>query len=163
MPSSTHLHLDYTDGLKFFPGAEVLVSAAEWEKPFGATTTTFPPALAPTLLTYQRRDDPFRFGYKLTDYVEVVVTPGHTYGHQSVLVSDHAVDFLLAGDVSFSEEQLRGGQKAGIIVDWDAASRTYAAILSYAEQRPLVYLPSHDPATGSRLECQVVLDVNFGE
>jgi N-acyl homoserine lactone hydrolase len=150
----THLHLDHTDGLKFFADKEVLVARRHWEKPFGAALSTFPKGLRPKLIDYQPSDDPFGASFVLTDQVSLVPTEGHTFGHQSVLVRDNELDFLIAGDVSFSEEQLRAEKKAGIIIAWQAAQMTYKKVKRYAAQRPLVYLPSHDPESGERLEQQ---------
>lgn len=147
----THLHLDHTDGLRFFPKADILVSATEWRKPFGAAKTTFPAGLQPKLIDYNRDDSPFGYAYRLTNELTLVPTPGHTFGHQSVLVDAGAYRILLAGDTSFTEQQLLLNQKAGIILDWNQAGQTYDAIRAYARDKPLIYLPSHDPESGNRL------------
>lgn len=44
----THLHGDHTDGLKFFPGNEIIVNEAEYAKPYGNLPTTYPKWFRPT-------------------------------------------------------------------------------------------------------------------
>ncbi len=153
----THLHLDHTDGLKFFPNRDVLVSKTEWTRPFGAATTTFPRGFTPKQITYEPTDTPFGSGYKLTKTITVVPTPGHTHGHQSVLVHDDEADYMLAGDVSFTDTQLLQNKRPGIIVDWPGGLKTYEKVRRYAAERPLVYLPSHDHETPNRLVNQITL------
>ncbi|MEM7336705.1 MAG: N-acyl homoserine lactonase family protein [Chloroflexota bacterium] len=153
----THLHIDHTDGLRFFPNSEVLVSETVWKRPFGAATTTFPQNFAPKQIEYAPSDSPFRAAYQLTKNITIVPTPGHTFGHQSIIVHDDEIDYMLAGDTSFSDVQLLQGKRAGIIIDWGAAKNSYEKIKTYAAEKPLVYLPSHDLNTTQRLMASELL------
>ena len=45
----------------------------------------------------------------------------------------------------------------GVSPNMDIARRTLNRIVSLAEEQPLVYLPSHDPESATRLRQQSVL------
>jgi N-acyl homoserine lactone hydrolase len=47
---------------------------------------------------------------------------------------------------------LLAGKVDGVSPDPEVAHRTHAKILSLAAERPLVYLPSHDPDSVRRLK-----------
>ena len=153
----THLHLDHTDGLKFFPNAEILIARKEWENPWGAITSTFPKWLSPKLIDYEKSALPFGQAFKITDKLQVVPTPGHTRGHQSVILETEKKTFFFAGDASFSDEQLQSGKVAGICISFKHARTSYTNILDYAKHTELVYLPSHDVNSGQRLLNQKTL------
>jgi glyoxylase-like metal-dependent hydrolase (beta-lactamase superfamily II) len=89
--------------------------------------------------------------------VLIVPTPGHTPHHVSVLVLGEP-SVLLAGDTSYNERLLLEGKVDGVSPDPTVTRRTHARILALARERPLVYLPSHDPESEARLEASSVLE-----
>ncbi len=150
----THLHGDHTDGLKFFPGNEIIVNEAEYRKPYGNLATTYPKWFNPTLVNFLKdRVDFFDMAYPLTKSEDVflIPTPGHTYHHASVLLKTDNGHILFAGDTSYKHQQLLDNKFAGSNVDIVQTQKTYSNILRYAEKYPVVYLPSHDENSGNRL------------
>lgn len=155
----THLHIDHTDGLKFFPKSEIIISNDEFKKPFGAVPCTFPSSFTPNLInTTQEKHHHFEGCYPLTKAGDLLLvpTPGHTHAHQSVLLTTDEIDILFAGDVSFDDEQLKTAKVAGICVNKKKAKETLLTIQNYCKTRPTIYLPTHDINAGNRLlncEC----------
>ena len=145
----THLHSDHAGGLGELAGAEVLASRATTERPPpGALPCRWPPDFAPTPIDYADG----AFGAFATSHalvpdgsVRAVPTPGHTRGHQSVLISDGARWVCLAGDASFDRAQVERDRVAGIAEDVPAARRTLA-VLREQLGAPTAYLASHDAA-----------------
>jgi len=88
--------------------------------------------------------------------VVIVQTPGHTPHHVSVIVAGD-LSFFLAGDTSYNQELLLAGKVDGVSPDPPVAHATHAKILALAAERPLVYLPSHDPDSVRRLNEVVPL------
>ena len=88
--------------------------------------------------------------------VLIVPTPGHTPHHVSVLVCGEP-SFLLAGDTSYNQALLLAGKVDGVSPDPRVTRRTLANILALGRERPLVYLPSHDPGSATRLAARSVL------
>jgi N-acyl homoserine lactone hydrolase len=150
----THLHGDHTDGLKFFPGNEIIVSEEEYRKPYGNLATTYPKWFNPTLVSFLKdRTDVFDRAYPITrsEDVLLVPTPGHTYHHASVLLKTDNEHILFAGDTSYKHQQLLDNKFAGANVDFVQSQSTYNNILKYANKTPLIYLPSHDENSANRL------------
>ncbi len=148
----THLHIDHIDGLMYFPRSEVIVSQAEWERPFGAMKCLLPPGMRPNKIIYE--SDPVFIGqYPLTSdgRIRIISTPGHTHGHQSVLLETDTHHLFFAGDTSFDQDQLLNSRVGGIHADKKASLDTYKRILKLASLEPLIYLPSHDWKSGERL------------
>ena len=114
---------------------------------------------APEFIGFDRQPlGPFTETMALTRRGDVLIvpTPGHTPHHVSVLVyGDPSV--LLAGDASYSQDLLLAGKVDGVSPDPEVSSSTLARIIALARERPLVYLPSHDPESAARLKDRAVL------
>jgi glyoxylase-like metal-dependent hydrolase (beta-lactamase superfamily II) len=78
-------------------------------------------------------------------------------GHQSVLLNDGEKVYFFAGDTSFDEDQLKQGILAGICEAPSQAADTLARIREHCQERPTIYLPSHDPLSAQRLREQAVV------
>jgi len=89
--------------------------------------------------------------------VLIVPTPGHTPHHVSVVVCGEP-SYLLAGDTSYNQALLVAGKVDGVSPDPEVTRRTHARILAFARERPLVYLPSHDPESATRLANRSLLE-----
>lgn len=152
----THLHIDHTDGMDFFSHAEHLVHQAELAKPFGVAFSTFPKWFKPKKIQHQNTPLPFAGSYNLDPFIELVSTPGHTWGHQSVIVHTQNYDIFLAGDTTFNEFQLLQNKVGGINVDTALSKTTLKNIQLYCRGRRVLYLPSHDQESGKRLSKQIV-------
>jgi glyoxylase-like metal-dependent hydrolase (beta-lactamase superfamily II) len=85
--------------------------------------------------------------------VSVVETTGHTPGHVSVIVTeDDGTQIFLAGDTSYTEATMRSQQVDGVSPKAAAARDTLKRIAAFCEAERVVYLPTHDPESVSRLE-----------
>ncbi|MEJ2217186.1 MAG: N-acyl homoserine lactonase family protein [Gemmatimonadota bacterium] len=169
----THLHTDHAGGLHHFPKSEILVSRTEYGaarglrgKLRGYLPHRWPEWFAPRLVDFDNEPlGPFPRSLRLTRAgdVHLVPTPGHTAGHMSVIVNDGDRVLFLAGDTSYSEENLRRGIVDGVSSlggGEDAAARTLARIRALAEDVPLVYLPSHEPGAADRLTFKASLAIS---
>lgn len=147
----THLHIDHTDGMRFFPKAEFLVSQRDWDKPVSAPLSTFPKWFQPKTIPPQKTDLPFKGSHVISKEIQLLSTPGHTLGHQSILVDTGEAQVMIAGDTTFNEAQLLQNQIGGINMQVKESKRTLASIRQLVAEQEVVYLPSHDPASGERL------------
>ncbi|MEM6527507.1 MAG: MBL fold metallo-hydrolase, partial [Chloroflexota bacterium] len=135
-------------------GAEIMMGRAEFGNP-QALTCRYPEWLEPTLLDYDDGAfENFERSHVLTQAGDMILvpTPGHTEGHQSVMLLDGDLTYFFGGDVSFDEAQMLNGIRAGIAINSDAAAQTLQTIRTYAEANPTVYLTAHDATSGARLE-----------
>ena len=157
----THLHIDHDGGLGAFPSSEILVSPGELARAAGAAgrlrgylPQRWPKAFDPKpLILDDSPYGPFPRSKRLTadGAIVAVATPGHTRDHLSVIVEDDDRTVFIAGDASYNEETMLKGTIDGVSDNEHQAAATLAAIRSFVETRPTVYLPAHDPESTQRL------------
>lgn len=102
---NTHLHFDHCGQNSAYPGIPIVVQQREWDVAWdeGHTITEwldFPDA------RYQRVDG----DVELAPGVRVLATPGHTPGHQSVLVETDEGVVLLAGQAAQDSREFARGE-----------------------------------------------------
>jgi N-acyl homoserine lactone hydrolase len=157
----THLHTDHAGGLSHLTGSKIWVSRQELARASGFAGKLqgylphrWPKWWQPEFVRFENRSvGPFRQSMSLTSKRDVLIvpTPGHTPHHVSVVVCG-TPSFFLAGDTSYTERLLLDGKVDGVSPDLAIARRTLNQILAFAEEQPVVYLPSHDPESAVRLE-----------
>lgn len=138
MVISTHLHCDHSGGHKYFRETPVLIQKNELTKLDDGTYS--PPECRIKDLNYQIIDG----DYDLCDNIRLVSTPGHSPGHQSVLVNTADSGYvLLCIDVALTE----GIFKHNIpyfAVDPETAAASLSKAQAIAEQYNAVVLYGHD-------------------
>lgn len=157
----THLHTDHAGGLHTFPDSEVLVAALELRQATGLRGRLrgylphrLPSWFAPTPVVFDEAPfGPFSSSRRLTADGDVVLlpTPGHTPGHMSVAVRSERRLFVLAGDVSYTEDLMLEGCADGVTGDPETALETLGLMRELVTTQRAVYLPSHDPGSLGRL------------
>jgi glyoxylase-like metal-dependent hydrolase (beta-lactamase superfamily II) len=157
----THLHIDHDGGLAHFPESDIVVSRRELRTARGwaGRVRGYMPNRWPTWFNPTPIDltpdpfGPFAGRRQLTAAGDViaVATPGHTAGHLSVIVLDEGNCYVLAGDASYTEALMLAGQLDGVSESDATALATLGALKQLAAERPTIYLPTHDPESGSRL------------
>lgn len=157
----THLHLDHTDGLKFFPKSEIIVGDFEYRNPSTNMPSTYPDWFNPNRVKYQNNQiDAFGAAYLISKNLFYVPTPGHTPGHSSIVFKTDDFDIIFAGDTSYNQEQVLTGELAGVNADYGKSRETYRSLLAYAAKHKTIYLPSHDGNASLRLKSRVFLSGN---
>jgi len=140
----THLHWDHTGGLRFFTHCPILVQKAEYR--FALNPDSFVSA------QYMQNHLPSSLNYRLLEGdqrilpgISVVRTPGHTPGHQSIVVKlASGASYILSGDTILLEENLTS--KIPSSNTWNA-SQTMESIYRLENLSHLLgaeIIPSHD-------------------
>ena len=160
----THLHNDHAGGLAHFPRSEILVRRSEFDdaEGFAGQMRGFLPQRWPEWFSpcrydlEERRLGPFSRSRPVTEAgdVTIVATPGHTKNHVSVVVEEDGRSLFLAGDTSYSQALMVDGAIDGVTIDVRAARETLDRIRELTRERPVVYLPSHDPESAERLKAR---------
>lgn len=163
----THLHIDHDAGLSHFPQSRIRASRGEVAGARGVMGMLrgYLPRRWPSWFDPEALDltdgayGPFASSRRLTadGSVVAVATPGHTPGHVSVVVEDGDASIFLAGDTSYSEQLTLAGRIDGISMNAGVTARTLANIRQFATERPVVYLPTHDPEAGERLKRRQIM------
>lgn len=112
---NTHLHFDHCGGNKFFNKARFFIQKKELE--YAQNPHRF--AKGGYIKSYFE-DLPFELlegESEIIEGISVIPTPGHTPGHQSVVLDFKGKKYIYAGDVSPLEENLRDRNIVGILHD----------------------------------------------
>jgi N-acyl homoserine lactone hydrolase len=162
----THTHFDHTDALYHFPNAKFIISEKEYSdvSRFRSAHFAFPSKwpgwFKPHVIRYfPEAIGPFEQSYALTEdgTVQIVPTPGHTLGHQSVIVEDEGLSYFFGGDSSFDLKSLLNETIDAPAFDENKVLETRRRILDFADDRPTVYLTTHDFKTEERLKQRIIL------
>jgi N-acyl homoserine lactone hydrolase len=157
----SHFHTDHAGGIAHFPNSEIIASKADYDhsrgimgKVRGFLPQHWPDWFAPKLIeSGDGSFGPFTRTTALTTAgdVHLIPTPGHTPGHMSLAIEDGERVIFLAADASYTEELMLGGIADGVSPDPAQARATLGRIQTLVQQRPTVYLPTHDPKSAARL------------
>ena len=155
----THMHLDHTSAISEFPNSTFVVSEDEWE-----AAATGP---QPFLNGYRRTHFDYAFDYRTVDFdrggidsyatfgrtfdlfgdgsVRLVYTPGHSVGHQSLIVRLKDREALLAGDAVYNSDVLDHERRSQFLQDEHNWRRSLREIQLYRRENPgALIIPSHD-------------------
>ncbi len=159
----THLHTDHAGGLYHFPKSQILVSAAEYRAARGLNgringylNQHWPEWFQPRLVDYAPQPiGAFAHSMALTqaEDVYIVPTPGHTPGHQSVIVQTAAGTLFMAGDVAYTETLMQQGVIDGVTADVAQSALTLQRTRDTVQATDAVYLASHDPDSARRWQA----------
>ncbi|HEY6761555.1 MAG TPA: N-acyl homoserine lactonase family protein [Baekduia sp.] len=117
---NTHLHYDHVGFNTLFPHARFLISAVEWsaaQAPVLTQRALYQPHehLLPPLGIFHYHMIAQDF-YDVADGIKVIQTPGHSVGHQSVLVQTEEGVLCVVGDAVNMDENFTTGVPGGIHV-----------------------------------------------
>jgi len=84
--------------------------------------------------------------------IEVYPTPGHTPGHQSLLVKLADTSFFITSDSCYTEENLHEMIPPGLVWNADKSLRTVNWIRDIQKERNLTVVTGHDPQAWDRFK-----------
>jgi glyoxylase-like metal-dependent hydrolase (beta-lactamase superfamily II) len=160
----THLHADHASGLPALPRLPIVVDSGEWG-----------PATARNAFAngYSARHLDPSYDWRAVDYsaaaphgpfpraldlfgdgsVRLAATPGHTAGHQSVILRLPEREALLTGDAAYTLRTIADGVMPGLVHDEDDFRASLASIQRFVQESPdVLVVPGHDPDAWARLE-----------
>jgi len=143
----THLHLDHAGSTKFFPNAKVIVQLNELRYAF------FPDPLMDAAYIKNDIKDPnikwepiVGFRSMFNGAIFIIPTPGHTPGHQSVLVRlQKHKSVILTGDSIYLKDNFEKNIPSGFALNFADAAYSVQSLgeLAKAENAEIWY--GHDP------------------
>jgi N-acyl homoserine lactone hydrolase len=162
----THLHIDHASGISELPDATFAIDRREWEAagerggtPKGYVRRQFDHAFDWRTIDYEAPeiDSYATFGRSIDLFgdgsVRLLSTPGHTRGHQSVLLRLREREALLTIDAAFTRKTLAGQAMPMILDDAHRFRRSLHEIQHYIEQAPdALVIPGHDAGAWAELK-----------
>jgi glyoxylase-like metal-dependent hydrolase (beta-lactamase superfamily II) len=149
----THMHSDHTGwtsagqgGLTFTGARHIIGDAAEFDFWRNNPDVAFAPPAETVLDPVENRIETAGDGATVAPGMTLRATPGHTPGHQSVVLSSGAERAMILGDVMHCPAQLLQPDWSVLFdVDQDVARRTRDALLAELEGGETVLGCSHFP------------------
>jgi N-acyl homoserine lactone hydrolase len=116
----SHLHYDHAGAMTSFPKAKYWLQSEEWEFAWN------PPAHQEAIYIKSEFDVPIERIRLLTGYedmfgdgtIQLIPTPGHTKGHQSMLVKGASRSYLLAADAAYEPDLADIGRLPAAALTW---------------------------------------------
>ena len=146
----THLHYDHAGNNRLFPNARFLVQREELRYALAPTSFDATAYFAPSLgITPDYLGTKFEFldgDAEITDGVRAITTPGHTPGHQSVIVDTAGGRFCVAGDAVMWYENMEKRIPPGIHTSMIECLASLERIAREADH----VIPGHDPKVFER-------------
>lgn len=143
----SHSHGDHVGNANMFTSATLYIQQAEYDAAFGPEPAKygFAPATYNQLLTSRTiklQGDYDVFG---DGSVKIISTPGHTPGHQSLLVHlPRTGAVVLSGDVAHFEENFANRRVPGFNFDIDASLRSMDKIAALLREEHAQLWINHD-------------------
>jgi N-acyl homoserine lactone hydrolase len=155
----THLHVDHTSGMRLLPNATFICTRQEWAAAHrrlaqanGYVGHHLPGPTRMQLLDFDTGGAPFSVFARSIDLagdgtIRVIFTPGHTRGHQSVLLRlDDGRTVMLVGDAAYTRRSIREQLLPMVTADDQASRNSLRELQAFAEQHPeAILVPTHDP------------------
>lgn len=159
----THMHGDHAGGIPNFPNSTFILSETEaaaihaHDAVFnGYLKMHYPEWLDKNTQTVNYQDGAFESFDRSTALtadgkVRIVPTPGHTMGHQAVIIDmgDHYV--LIGGDASYCEEYMLNGDIDGVCVDGSLHHESTKKMRQLCRNKPTITQFAHDFDSEKRL------------
>ena len=149
----THKHADHTGELRQFPNAKIFISRIEADdmKLTGdnVVRTDF------TDGAYKNFDK----CQKIADGVYYIFAPGHTKGNSIVIVEAGDKNYLIHGDVTYTDEALLENKLSVVFEDMPAARDTLTRVRTFIQNNPTVYLSTHTPLGYENLDAQKIMSL----
>ena len=149
----THLHGDHIGGVEHFSHCEMFVSKAEYAlasskkgSSNGYFKKNWPDWFKPKLIEYEdQAEGVFSKSYHVSKDGSIILvpTPGHSVGHQSVIIKDKALTYFVAGDLTYNIETLKA-EIPDVILSNEESKETVQKVHSYVKTEKCIYLSSHD-------------------
>ena len=142
---NTHLHCDHSGSNSKFTNAKCFVQKREWEEAFNPIKPEKPfydqKCYNKESISYFRWE--FLNGdTELLPGLRIITTPGHTFGHQSVLFDiGNGKVTCVSGDICNVAENVNENLEPNIVVDVPATYKSFEKIRQVAHY----ILPGHDP------------------
>ncbi len=154
----SHLHLDHAGGVGHFPNARYIVQREELHFAYvpdpymkaAYIRKDFDKDVDWLILEGWKHDGFDLFG---DNSIIIYFTPGHTPGHQSVLLNlKNSGPMLFAADACYTQENLENGILPGLM--WNAAEtvRSVEKMRYLQETRGAKIITGHDPVAWSQLK-----------
>ena len=148
----THLHLDHTGAIGHFPNATYITQKTEYDYAFNPDWFSAPAYIR---ADFDKPNIRWKFlqGRKTDFYdvygdgvIKLIYTPGHSPGHQSILVNlPKTKNILLAGDAVYTEDHWYDKCLPGLVTSATDAASSVKKLKKVVKENDAKIVYGHDP------------------
>jgi len=150
----THKHQDHTGVIEKFPNAKIYISRTEADamKLDGENIVR----VDFTDGAYKN----FEKSQKIAEGIYYIFAPGHTTGNSIVIVEDGEVNYLIHGDITYTDEALYMNKLSVATEDKISARDTLNKVREFIKNNPTIYCSTHTPLGYENLENKKIIDLD---
>ncbi len=137
---NTHLHFDHCGNNRLFTHAKFVSQIDEIRYAF-YPDKFMKVSYIREFFDLEQDFLPLRGRYSIDDGVEILPTPGHSIGHQSVVVKWRGRNIVYTGDSATLSENIEKGNISGMVYDSGKASESIELLRSIKDP---IYIHSHE-------------------
>ncbi len=150
----THKHPDHTGALKYFPNAKIYASREECKAEELNLKNIVPVDF--TDGAYKN----FEKSQKISEGIYYIFAPGHTTGTSIVIVEAGDVNYLIHGDVTYTDEALYMNKLSIATEDKISARDTLNKVREFIKNNPTIYVSTHTPLGYENIENKKIVDLD---
>jgi N-acyl homoserine lactone hydrolase len=148
----SHMHWDHVGGCRFFPHATFVVQRAEYRFAL-YPDRSFSRPYVPSLFQGISKIDLREGDGEVMPGVWVISSPGHTPGHQSILVTlPQSGKMLLAFDAIYTWQNVELETHGGVPWNPPLAIETIRRLVALAKRENATLVPGHEPGCWSTIK-----------
>ena len=150
----THKHPDHTGQLKHFPNAKVYISRVEADamdlKGDNIIRVDFTDGV------YKN----FEKSQKIADGIYYIFAPGHTTGTSIIIAEDGDLNYMIHGDVTYTDEALYMNKLSVATEDKVAARDTLNRVREFIRNNKTIYVSTHTQLGYENIENKKIVDLD---
>ncbi len=150
----THKHEDHTGELRSFPNAKIYIGRPDAESMKLTGENIIPVDF--TDGAYKN----FPACQKIAEGIYYIQAVGHTKGNSIVIVEDSDLNYLIHGDVTYTDEALYQNKLSVVFEDLPAARETLNRVREFIRNNKTVYCSTHTPLGYENLEAKKICDLD---
>ena len=150
----THKHADHTGELAKFPNAKIYIARAEAD----AMNLTGDNVIRVDFTDGAYKN--FPASQKIADGVYYIQAVGHTTGNSIVIVEAGDLNYVIHGDVTYTDEALYENKLSVVFEDKAAARETLDRVREFIRNNPTVYCSTHTPLGYENLDAKKIVDLD---
>jgi len=143
MVINTHLHWDHSGYNSAFKNAKFFVNKEELRYAY-SPDKFMKNMYARSTFDFGLEFEPVSGEYKVVEGVTIIPTPGHTVGHQSVLIETEKSKFIFCGDCAPLKENIERRNIPGITTN---AIQALESIDRLRSIKGAVFIPGHEESS----------------
>lgn len=147
----THKHPDHAGELRLFEHAQIYISRIEADamKINGEN-----------IIKVDFTDGKYKnFAESQIISENIIMLPayGHTTGSSLVIVENNDLNYMIHGDVTYTDEALRRNKLSVVFEDKDLAEQTLEKVRTFIKENDTVYLGTHTPEALASLQNNIIM------